>query len=47
MWKNGQMVDLGTFGGNQSFAQAINNRDQVVGCALDNVPASANNISLG
>ena len=40
MWTNGQMVDLGTLGGNQSFAQSVNNHGQVVGWALDLVPAT-------
>ncbi len=40
LWKDRQMIDLGTLGGEQSFAQAINNRDQAVGWALNLVPAS-------
>jgi len=42
LWKDRQMIDLGTLGGDQSFAQAINNRDQVVGWALNQTPASVN-----
>jgi probable HAF family extracellular repeat protein len=38
LWKNGQINDLGTLGGNSSMAQAINNRNQVVGMALNTVP---------
>jgi probable HAF family extracellular repeat protein len=45
MWKatngNPQMIDLGTLGGNQSLAHAINNRDQVVGWALNSTPDDA------
>jgi probable HAF family extracellular repeat protein len=36
-WKNGQILDLGTFGGNVSAGTAINNRGQVVGFALNGV----------
>jgi len=36
LWKsNGQIVDLGTFGGNESLAAMINNRGQVVGAAAN------------
>jgi probable HAF family extracellular repeat protein len=35
IWANGQIQDLGTFGGNVSYANAINNRGQVVGAALN------------
>ena len=38
VWKHGQILDLGTLGGNQSGAQAINARGQVVGFALNDVP---------
>jgi probable HAF family extracellular repeat protein len=37
-WKDGQIKNLGTFGGNHSFASAINNRGQIVGFALNAVP---------
>jgi probable HAF family extracellular repeat protein len=37
-WKNGQVENLGTFGGNHSFASAINNRSQVAGFALNKIP---------
>ncbi len=31
LWQSGTMTDLGTMGGNSSFAQWINNRGQIVG----------------
>jgi len=31
IWQNGTMTDLGTMGGNSSFAQWMNNRGQIVG----------------
>ena len=37
-WKDGHIRNLGTFGGNHSFASAINNRDQIVGFALNKIP---------
>jgi probable HAF family extracellular repeat protein len=39
LWKsNGQIVDLGTLGGNESLAATINNRAQVVGAAANTIP---------
>jgi probable HAF family extracellular repeat protein len=38
VWKDGQVVNLGTFGGNESFAIWANNRGQVVGAAADSTP---------
>jgi probable HAF family extracellular repeat protein len=38
VWKNGQTIDLGTFGGNVSYASAVNDRGQVAGTALNAVP---------
>jgi probable HAF family extracellular repeat protein len=38
LWEDGQPNDLGTFGGNESGAGAVNNRSQVVGFATNTVP---------
>ena len=38
MWKNGQITNLGTLGGNESVAWAVNSSDQVTGCAANAVP---------
>ncbi len=38
LWRNGQIIDLGTLGGTQSNANAINDYDQVVGGALNAIP---------
>ena len=40
VWKDGQIIDLGTFGGTFSYANAINNQDQAVGFALNTTPDS-------
>ena len=37
-WKYGKIIDLGTFGGNASYANAINNEGEIVGMALNTVP---------
>ena len=37
VWKDGQVIDLGTFGGYEGSAQAINNRGQVTGLALNTI----------
>src|SRR5215469_12352318 len=37
-WQNGQVTNLGTFGGNESLAIGANNRGQVVGAAANTVP---------
>ena len=38
VWKNGQIKDLGTLGGNDSWSFGINNKGQVVGMALNDTP---------
>jgi probable HAF family extracellular repeat protein len=38
VWTNGKVIDLGTFGGSFSLAGAINDRNQVVGLAENNIP---------
>jgi len=38
LWRNGEITDLGTFGGNESGATGINNRGQIVGVALNTIP---------
>lgn len=40
VWKDGQIIDLGTFGGPASYASSINDRDQVAGFALNSTPDS-------
>ena len=40
LWKDSQIIDLGTLGGNESFANAVNNRGQVVGWAQNTIPDS-------
>jgi probable HAF family extracellular repeat protein len=38
LWRNGQIIDLGTLGGAQSNPNAINDRGQVIGAALNRTP---------
>lgn len=38
VWEDGQVINLGTFGGHESFAIWANNRGQVVGAAADAIP---------
>src|SRR5712692_4069225 len=38
LWRNGQVVDLGDFGGPSGFANGINNRGQVVGAVQTDIP---------
>ena len=37
-WKDGQINDLRTLGGNESLASAVNNRGQIVGSAANAIP---------
>ena len=38
VWREGQIIDLGTLGGNQSAANAVNDRGQVAGLSTNAVP---------
>jgi probable HAF family extracellular repeat protein len=38
LWKDGKIHNLGTLGGNESLASAINDHDRVVGWALNTIP---------
>jgi probable HAF family extracellular repeat protein len=38
LWKGGEIINLGTLGGNGSIAVALNNRGQVVGGAANAIP---------
>ena len=38
LWQNGQIINLGTLGGNESSAFSVNNRGQVVGVAVNTTP---------
>jgi probable HAF family extracellular repeat protein len=38
LWQHGQIIDLGTFGGNESMVAAVNSRGQVAGAALNTTP---------
>jgi probable HAF family extracellular repeat protein len=40
LWKDGNIINLGTFGGNVSAANAVNDLGQVVGGALNTIPDS-------
>jgi len=37
IWRDSGIKDLGTLGGNVAFANAVNNREEVVGAALNAV----------
>ncbi len=38
LWRNGEILDLGTFGGSESYAWSVNDLGQVVGFASNTVP---------
>jgi probable HAF family extracellular repeat protein len=38
LWKNHQLINLGTLGGNESLAVGMNNRGQIIGIATNEVP---------
>jgi probable HAF family extracellular repeat protein len=38
IWEKGKIRDLGTLGGSSSFSQAVNDRGQVTGLALNGIP---------
>ena len=41
LWRNGQITNLGTLGGNESLALDVNDRGQIVGFAANSVPDPA------
>jgi probable HAF family extracellular repeat protein len=47
LYNGGGVIDLGTFGGRESIANAVNNRGQVVGCAATAVPDPYGNMCSG
>jgi probable HAF family extracellular repeat protein len=38
LWRNGEILNLGTFGGNESYAWSVNDEEQVVGFASNTTP---------
>jgi probable HAF family extracellular repeat protein len=38
LWKHGRLINIGTLGGNESYANSVNNRGQVVGLATNATP---------
>jgi len=47
VWKDGQIISLGTFGGAFSFGNAVNNRGEVVGIAANAIPDPFSLIGVG
>ena len=47
LWRNGTISDLGTLGGHESQAFALNDRDQVVGVAANAVPDAVSMLGWG
>jgi probable HAF family extracellular repeat protein len=46
-WDHGNMIEIGTFGGSFSFPNAINERGEIVGVALDATPDDFSMMGLG
>jgi probable HAF family extracellular repeat protein len=47
LWSDDRIIDLGTFGGNESLANAVNARGQVVGLATNSISDSFNFYGFG
>jgi probable HAF family extracellular repeat protein len=47
VWNRGEITSLGTLGGSFSFGNAMNNRGQVVGIALNAIPDPLSFVGLG
>jgi probable HAF family extracellular repeat protein len=47
LWQNDHILDLGTLGGNSSFAGSINDRGQIMGVSLNDVPDPFSIVGLG
>lgn len=47
LWKDGRIINLGTLGGNESQALALNDADQVVGTAQNAIPDPVSMLGLG
>jgi probable HAF family extracellular repeat protein len=47
LWQNGEIINLGTFGGEQSYAIGINNRGQIAGGAANTIPDPFSLVGFG
>ena len=47
LWKNGQIMNLGTLGGNESIAIAVNDQEQATGLAANTIPDPFSLFGLG
>ncbi len=47
VWKDGQIISLGTLGGDVSFANAMNNRGEVVGLSANAIPDPFSFLGVG